>query len=96
MPNFRATYTPNGIDIHSGTPDPRGSNYTEFSAPSYTEAVKRALVDNQDGFRLRRVIRVDGSRETTIYEITVREGERPDGEDFMFSLLKCPRTRASA
>lgn len=95
MPNFKATYTPNGIDIHSWTPDPRGSNYIEFSAQSDTKAVQRALADNRDGFRLRRVVRVGGSRETTIYEITVREGERSDGDDFMLSFLKYPRGHAT-
>jgi len=90
MPTFEAAYTPKGIDVLPGIPDPIDSTYCKFSAPSYIEAVKRAHVKIIDGFRLRKIKRVDGNRETTIYEIAVEEAKRPDGEDFSFGIVKAP------
>lgn len=90
MPSFEATYSPRGIDVRPGIPDPEGSTHFKFSAPSYREAVRRAKINNPDDSRLRKIIRVDGSRESTIYEIAVTEGKRRDGEDFSFGVVKAP------
>ncbi len=95
MPKFKATYVPRGVDIRHEAPDPQGSTYRTFSAPSNRKALQKSRVIEPDNVRLRKIERVDGGRDSTIYEIEVREPKRADGEDSMFCILKYPTSLAS-
>ncbi len=90
MPIFKATYTPKGTNIRSSDPDPTGSTHYRFSAKTYVDAVRKAGVNLPEDFSFRRVERVDGGRNTIIYDREMHWGQREDQEDSSFGVVVTP------